>query len=172
MLYGACWGTIAVTVHHYHEDLASIGKSTLREALVEGNKRERSKNLASQSLSSERLAPSNLIQDENNNKLKTLEGVIEFDVSLVLKWLTKVLGEVAYSAHMVNLLYLRTSFMTTKVHLSMDPVSVATRAVVACINCMVLGIIFHLYFGAPFDSLRKQYLSARRKIKINDKKSD
>lgn len=154
---------ISITVHHYHEDLHSLGKSTLREALIEGNKRSR---MASDIAAKE---ATNRSKDVNNNSVPL--SVAEFDVGFLMRWSMKVLGEIAFSAHMVNLLYLRTSFLSTKVHLSMDPISVISRAAIAGVNCILLGIIFHLYFGAPFDSLRKQYFSGAKNklIKSADK---
>ena len=131
-MFGLCWGLIAITVQHYHEDLKLLGKTSLKEALVEGRK-------------------DSVGKDESDSFLPNM------NYSVVLQWISKVFSEIFFSAHMVNLIIIRHTFMTTRVHLSMEVFSVVNRAIITLINSVVIGLLFHLYFSAPFESIRKAY---------------
>jgi hypothetical protein len=106
----------------------------------------------------------NSLLDENRNEM--MEKVDKKSKERYRLSLLQGLERLALAMHLINYFYIKFEFLSSRILMDMDAYSLIIRAVNSTSIIVLLGLLFHIFFVAPINSLVRYFILDR----MNDKK--
>lgn len=100
----------------------------------------------------ENAEPEKVNQDNEESEKPKLAAIIPEDMVISLP---KAFAKLAFSAYMINCYFVRFDFFTSRLLYVVDFYNVMKRAIYTIVYSFAMAVGFHLYFVAPFESLRR-----------------